>query len=125
MPGANATFIDALPGKPCLAIGNFFDYHDAGARVVLPFGELRVAGISATASTDTILAFYETPLQILGGDYTVGAAIPYLWLRAKGEAVITGSRGRSILHTMSDRAEGLGDIILYPFTLAGRDSAGS
>jgi len=115
MPGAAASFIDTLPGKPGLAIANFFNFYDASASVSrqLPFGGLVTAGLDATAYSDTVVALYQTPLKLLGGYYAVGVAIPYVWLKAKGQ--VTGPLGNTI--TVRDRANGIGDITLYPFML--------
>ncbi len=115
MPGGAASFIDTLPGKPGLAIANFFNFYDASASISrqLPFGGLVTAGLDATAYSDTVVALYQTPLKLLGGYYAVGVAIPYVWMRAKGE--ITGPLGNTI--TVRDKASGIGDITLYPFML--------
>jgi hypothetical protein len=115
MPGGAASFIDTLPGKPGLAIANFFNFYDASASLSrqLPFGGLVTAGLDATAYSDTVVALYQTPLKLLGGYYAVGVAIPYVWLKAKGQ--VTGPLGNTI--TVRDRANGIGDITLYPFML--------
>jgi len=113
MPGAAASFIDTLPGKPGLAIANFFNFYDASASVSkqLPFGGLITAGLDATAYSDTVVALYQTPLKLLGGYYAVGAAIPFAWMRVKGD--VTGPLGNTI--TKRDKTSGIGDITLYPF----------
>jgi hypothetical protein len=115
MPGGAASFIDTLPGKPGLAIANFFSYYDGSVSTsrLLPFAGLITAGLDATAYANTVVALYQTPLELLGGSYAVGAAIPYVWMEAKGE--ITGPLGNTI--TKRDSADGLGDITLYPFML--------
>ncbi len=115
MPGGAASFIDTLPGKPGLAIANYFNYYDGDASVSkqLPSGGLVAAGLDATAYSDTVVALYQTPLKLLGGYYAVGLAIPYVWLKAKGQ--VTGPLGNTI--TVRDRANGIGDITLYPFML--------
>jgi len=114
-PGGYASFIDTLPGKPGLAIANFFNFYEGDASVSkqLPFGGLITAGIDATAYSDTIVALYETPLQLLGGYYGVGVAIPYVWMKAEGE--VTGPLGNTF--TKRDSANGIGDILFYPFML--------
>ena len=119
MPGANASFIDALPGKPGLTVANFFNYYDAGASTSrrLPFGGLVASGLDATAYSNTIVALYQTPLELLGGSYSVGVAIPYVWIEVKGKAQVTGPRGGTITSTVRDTAGGIGDILLYPFML--------
>ncbi len=118
-PGANASFIDTLPGKPGLAIANFFNYYDASASVSkqLPYGGLITAGLDATAYSDTVVALYQTPLKLLGGYYAVGVAIPFVWVEAKGEVQVTGPLGNTITRTERDKASGIGDITLYPFML--------
>jgi hypothetical protein len=118
-PGANASFIDTLPGKPGLAIANFFNFYDGSASTSkqLPFGGSVTAGLDATAYSDTVVALYQTPLKLLGGYYAVGVAIPYVWMRVKGEVQLTGPRGGTITGTMRDKASGIGDITLYPFML--------
>lgn len=115
MPGAAASFIDTLPGKPGLAVANFFNYYDASASAskLIPRAGLITAGLNATAYSNTVIALYETPLQLLGGYYAVGAAIPFVRVEAKGQ--ITGPQGRTI--TVNDTANGIGDITLYPFML--------
>jgi len=114
MPGGTASFIDALPGKPGLAIANYFNSYDgsaSGSRQ-FPFGGLVTVNVDATAYSDTVVALYETPLKLLGGYYAVGVAIPYVWMRVKGE-VTTGG----VTRTVRDKASGIGDITLYPFML--------
>jgi hypothetical protein len=115
MPGAMASFIDTLPGKPGLAIANFFNYYDGSASVSkeLPYGGLITAGLDATAYSDTVIALYKTPLKLLGGYYAVGVAIPFVWVEAKGE--VTGPLGNTF--TKHDKTSGIGDITLYPFML--------
>ncbi len=115
MPGGAASFVDTLPGKPGLAIANYFNFYDGSASTSkqLPFGGSVTAGLDATAYSDTVVALYQTPLKLLGGYYAVGVAIPYVWLKAKGQ--VTGPLGNTI--TVRDRANGIGDITLYPFML--------
>jgi hypothetical protein len=114
MPGGMASFIDALPGKPGLAVANFFNFYDgsAGINKQLPFAGLVTVGLDATAYSDTIVALYQTPLKLLGGYYAVGVAIPYIWMKAKG--TVTTASGTI---KVRDTADGIGDITLYPFML--------
>jgi len=37
-PGASASFVDALPGRPGLAVANYFMYYDSSASGTLPIG---------------------------------------------------------------------------------------
>lgn len=118
-PGATASFIDALPGKPGMAIANYFNYYDGNAGISrpLPIGGLSTAGLDATAYSDTILALYTTPLKLLGCYYTVGAAIPYIWMKVKGNVYAAGPEKQTVTRAISDTADGIGDILLYPFML--------
>jgi hypothetical protein len=115
MPGGNASFIDELPLQPGLAIANYFNFYDGGASASrqVPVGGLITADLDATAYSDTILAFYKTPLELLGGNYAVAVAIPYVWMKVKGE--VTGPLGNTF--TKRDSANGIGDILFYPFML--------
>jgi hypothetical protein len=126
-PGGAASFIDTLPGKPGLAIANYFSFYDgnASASKQLPFGGFIVAGtvgIDATAYADTVVGLYQTPLKLLGGYYAVGVAIPYVWMKveAKGTVQLTKTLGPYTINiirtsTVRDTANGIGDITLYPF----------
>ncbi len=118
MPGANASFVDTLPGKPGLAVANFFNYYggNAGASKQLPYGAFITGGVDATAYSDTVVALYTTPLKLFGGNYAVGVAIPYVWVRVKGNVQFTGPLG-TFSRSREDSADGFGDITLYPFML--------
>ncbi len=118
-PGGAASFIDQLPGKPGWAIANFFNYYkgDASASKQFFTGGLLTAGLDATAYSDTVVALYQTPLQLLGGYYSVGLAVPYVWLDVKGNVQVTGPIVGSISGSKSDKANGFGDIVVYPFML--------
>ena len=71
MPGANASFIDALPGKPGLGVANFFNYYDGSASGTkqMPWGGLIAGNLDATSYADTVVVLYQTPLKLLGGGY--------------------------------------------------------
>src|SRR5438552_3166805 len=86
VPGATASFIDALPGKPAIVVANAFTYYDGKASASKPidFGGQLTLNAHATCYADTLFGVYETPLQLLGGNYAVAAAIPFIWLDVKG-----------------------------------------
>ena len=111
--------MDALPDKPGLAVATYFNYYDGNASISRPLsiGGLATAGLDATAYSNTILALYTTPLKLLGGYYTIGAAIPFIWMKVKGNIHATGPQGQAITRAESDTANGIGDILLYPFML--------
>jgi len=114
LPGGAASFIDALPGRPGLAVFDFFAVYsgNAGASRQLPLGGLATFGLDATAYANTVGVFYESPLRLLGGNYTVGLGVPYVWMEAEAQ-VVTGLG----TVTRRDTANGVGDILLYPFML--------
>ncbi len=114
MPGGAASFVDALPGRTGLAVANSFTFYDASASLSrqLPTGGLITAGLDATVYVDTVMALYQTPLKLLGGSYAVAVAIPYVWVKAKGEVTKNGGSVK-----VRDTADGIGDITFFPFML--------
>lgn len=115
LPGATSTFIDALPGKPSVVIANAFTYYDgsADAAKLLPIAGRVTLDAEATCYADTLFGIYQTPLKLLGGNYAVGAAIP--WVSLDVTATVVPPVGPNFQRT--DSADGLGDIMLYPFML--------
>ena len=111
MPGATASFIDALPGKPSFFVANLFTYHDGSASASRPFrfGGQTVADVHATAYADTIVGLYQTPVQLLGGNYAAGIGIPFVSLEDEG--VVTPPIGPAF--ATRDTASGLGDLIWF------------
>jgi len=114
MPGTTASFIDALPGHPAFAIESVFTFYqaDVSASRQLPVGGLRTFGLDATAYANSLVAFYQTPLELFGGLYAAGTAIPIVWMEA--EAQVAGPLGTV---NQRDTASGLGDITIIPFML--------
>lgn len=110
LPGGAASFIDALPGRPSLAVFDFFAIYTGSAEGSrqLPLGGVITAGLDATAYANTIGAFYESGFTPFGGNYAVGIGIPYVWMEA--EARVGSLKVR-------DTANGVGDILLYPFII--------
>jgi len=110
MPGAMASFIDALPGYPAFAVENVFAYYggDVSRNVALPVGGESTRGLNATAYANSLVGFYETPLQLLGAHYAAGLALPYVWMDAKA---------RVDNFTVQDSANGIGDMTIIPFML--------
>ncbi len=117
-PGANASFIDALPSKPGAAVANYFSYYGGNASGGKQlYGGLVTASLDATAYADTLLALYRMPLTLLGGAYVVGVAVPYIWMEVKGKVRYTDPEGNTTTSSARDTANGFGDIALYPFML--------
>ena len=114
LPGATASFIDALPGKEAFAYVNAFTYYNgsAGGSRQLNLGGQVVANVDGTVYADTSFLLYQTPWRIFGGQYAAALAIPYMWMEVKGNVQtgpVTGNR--------RDTASGLGDIEVLPFML--------
>jgi hypothetical protein len=114
MPGAAASFIDALPGRAAPAYVNAFTYYNGTASASRPirFGGQIVANAEAAAYADTSILLYETPWKLLGGNYAAALAIPYVWMEVQGD-VVAGP----LTNRRRDTANGIGDITLLPFML--------
>jgi hypothetical protein len=114
LPGATASFIDALPGKEAFAYVNAFTYYNgtaSGSRQ-LELGGQAVANVEGTVYADTSFLLYQTPWKLFGGGYAVAVAIPYMWMDVKGDVrvgPVTGNR--------RDTANGIGDIEILPLML--------
>jgi len=115
VPGATSSFIDALPGKPAWVVADAFTYYDGNASAdrSLPIAGLTTFGAEATIYANTVLGIYQTALELLGGNYAVAAAFP--WVSLEVNATVVPSVGPSFLRT--DSVDGIGDITFYPFML--------
>jgi hypothetical protein len=115
LPGGASSFIDELPGRPSFVPVNYFTYYNASANAShpLPLGGLVAANLNAVVNADTLGLIYETPLRLLGGNYALGAAAPYLWMDVRGRVTLPG--GGTIVRR--DTANGIGDVQLFPFAL--------
>ena len=114
LPGATASFIDALPGKEAFAYVNAFTYYNGSASVSRPLnlGGQVVANVDGTVYADTSFLLYQTSWKLLGGQYAAAVAIPYLWMEVKGDVQVgrvTGPR--------RDTANGFGDLQILPLML--------
>lgn len=118
-PGATASFIDALPDQPGLAVLNIFlDYNDANfdASRGLPFGSSIALNVNATIQANDIVGFWTFSPEIIGAHYAVGAAIPYVWADVKARGTVA-TPGGPVAASRSDYTTGLGDIEFWPFML--------
>jgi hypothetical protein len=116
LPGATASFIDALPGQEAFAYVNAFTYYNgsAGGSRQLNLGANIVANVEGTVYADTSILLYQTPWKLLGGQYAAAVAIPYMWMEVKGTV-----QAGSVLPAGSrrDTANGIGDIEILPLML--------
>ena len=116
LPGATASFIDALPGKEAFAYVNAFTYYNgsaSGSRQ-LDLGANIVANVEGTVHADTSIFLYQTPWKLLGGQYAAAVAVPYVWMEVTG----TVQAGSTLpAGTRRDTANGIGDIEILPLML--------
>jgi hypothetical protein len=114
LPGAMASFIDALPGREAFAYVNAFTYYNGSASGSLrlnPAGQVAV-NVHGMVYANSSTLLYQTPWKILDGQYAAAVTIPYVWMEVKGNVQIgpiTGNR--------RDTANGVGDIELLPLML--------
>ncbi|MFL5435310.1 MAG: transporter [Myxococcales bacterium] len=103
-PGANASFIDMLPGRTGIAVTDAFVYRPVSATRV-PVAGAVVDNLDGNVFADSLLALYRTPVELLGGNLGLGAALAVAWVDVSG----TGARSGS--------DSGIADVLLYPFLL--------
>jgi len=118
--GSTASFIDAFPGQPGFGFENiFFYWNDAnvGASHGLPLEGGIALNVNASVYADTSLAYYQAPIDILGGNPVFAVAIPYVWAEVTAGSVRDRRSGPPITRTTSDTADGVGDIEMWPFWL--------
>src|SRR5262249_11276408 len=108
----NASFVDALPGKPGLALADLFVFYTANAGGRLPIAGLITVNLDVTVLANSLVGIYQTPLALLGGNYAFGGIVPILWMDLTG-TVQTGAGTRNAGKNLS----GIGDLLLYPFML--------
>jgi hypothetical protein len=107
-----------MPGRPGFAYLNAFTFYDgsAGASKTLGFGGLAAFNLDATVYADTSIFLYQAPWDIFGGYYAGGIAIPYVWVKVSGDVELELGRHSPSL-SVSDSADGLGDIEILPLML--------
>ncbi|MFL5293758.1 MAG: transporter [Myxococcales bacterium] len=103
-PGANASFIDMLPGRTGIAVTDAFVYRPVSAGRVPVAGSV-VDNLDGNVFADSLLALYRTPVELLGGNLGLGGALAVAWVDVSG----TGARSGS--------DSGIADVLLYPFLL--------
>lgn len=116
MPGATASFIDALPRREAFGYVNAFVYYNGsvGGSRQLELGGQVVANVEGTIYADTSIFLYQTSWKFLGGQYAAAVAVPYLWMEVEGN-VQAGSKLPP--GNLRDTASGIGDVEVLPFML--------
>ena len=108
--------MDVLPAKPGLGVFNYFVTYNGSVSANRPFpiaGEIAL-NVDATSYADSVGAFWVTPLKVLGANYVLGVALPFV--SNEVSAQVTGPRGRSVQR--SETASGLGDIECWSVALS-------
>ena len=115
-PGSFASFVDVLPSEPAIGAFNYFAYYngDASANRQFQIAGQTAFNVEATSYADSFGAFWVTPLNVFGGYYAPGVAIPFVWTDVK--AHVLGSGGRRV--NRSDSASGLSDIEFWPVAMS-------
>jgi len=111
LPGAMASYVDALPDREAFAYVNAFTYYDGSADRQFLGGRVAL-NINSTAYADASTALYQTPWKILGGQYAAAVTIPYVWMEVEADDQIGHHTGRH-----HDSVNGLGDIEFLPLML--------
>jgi hypothetical protein len=114
-PGSFSSFMDAVPTKPGFAAFNYFTLYSGSAAVTrsLPLAGEIGAGVQATVYVDTVGGFWITPLELLGGHYAVGVAIPLIWNTVSAQ--VSPPAGGTV--SRSDSVNGLSDIEFWPIVV--------
>jgi hypothetical protein len=112
-----STTLPSEPGWSFLNFGLCYDNGRAGGTRGLPFGGEVAANIKVQQYAEIPAVLYAPPFQILGGQPSVGVALPYVWLQVRALGDITtrlGSRSPG----RTDWASGFSDMVLLPFNLS-------
>ena len=119
MPGATASFMDALPGRPAFAYLNAFTYYEGSASgsLQLELGGQIKSNVRGSCYADTSIFLVETERKLFGGNYAVAVALPHVWMPASGDVTSNGPLGGSQPTKATDSNTGIGDLQLLPFML--------
>lgn len=114
-PGSFASFIDALPTKPGVAVFNYFTFYkgSSGASRSIPIAGQISVNVDATTYVNSVGAFWVTPLGFLGGYYVLGASAPVEWSTVSADVTLPAGGALN----RSDSANGLGDIEIFPIAM--------
>ncbi|MCB1125262.1 MAG: transporter [Verrucomicrobiae bacterium] len=115
MPGATASFIDALPGRTSVAAVPTYTYYQGSAARNIPIIGGVALNLDATVHAVSVPLIYQTPLKLVGGHYAAGVVLPYVSVETKGG--VTFSNPTLPSGFRRDTADGLGDVALLPFML--------
>ena len=119
LPGSIASFVDGVPPQETfIARLNVLNYQGSvGANVPLPIGGLSALGVDADSWAYGLTLAWRPPVDL--GErwsYAMSATIPYVTLDVS-VAASTTLGGVPLSAGRSQRATGLGDIVLMPLML--------
>lgn len=109
IPGATASFIDAIPPAPGVALAAFSAYYSGDSSKSFPVAGL-TAALDAQVFAENFLVFYEPDWKPFGLTYAAAIGIPFITMKATGD--VQGPLGNTFERT--DHATGLGDMMLIP-----------
>ena len=114
-PGSFASFVDVLPGQPSIGVFNYFvNYNGSGgASRQFPIAGNVALDVRVNAGADSVGSFFVTPLDIFGGHYAPGVALPFVWTDVKAQVTTAGPTV-----SRSDTVGGLGDIEIWPVAMS-------
>ncbi len=115
LPGTVATMIDLVPSQPGWVIEPIYlNYSgDSGSIDNIPISGLNALKLDVESDALTLAAFRTFTQPVLGATFSVGAAVPYVWMDVK--ATIDTAVGT---FQVKDSTSGLGDITLLPAMFA-------
>ena len=112
LPGASGDLLLALPPEPGLQFANTLYYQSGNAGTAVLQGKVNL-DLDLTLAVDVVTVAYTFPHEVLGGRYTIAAAIPFGY--ADLSATVFGPGGGTI--GASQDAFQLRDIALIPVQL--------
>jgi len=119
LPGSIASFIDAVPPQETFIIRlNVLNYNGAvGANVAIPVGGMSAIGVDANSSAYGLTLAWRPPVELgVRWSYAMSATIPYVTVDVAVNATTTLG-GVPLSAARSQRASGLGDVVLLPLML--------
>jgi hypothetical protein len=121
VPGATASFMDALPDEPGLVAENLYLNYNTPSSTglhVLPFGQDVAGGVKADVHADRIQLLYMFEPKILGGHYAVAAAPSMVWEQMSGGGIPYEDPIPSpVKRVTAGSAFGFGDLEFWPLML--------
>ena len=123
LPGAMASFMDAVPPSETFIVRyNFLYYNGSFGGNPIPFARLLATNLNATSYASGLTMLWRPPLDL--GEkwsFALSTTIPFVWLDVSGDATatVTLPNGTRITRTLrrADSVDGLGDIVLMPLML--------